>query len=272
VRGVFELLDPTKSELAQAGAGSLIVLAAATLGGATGAWQAALAGVNSRRAIVLVGAVGPGVACAVASLMLSVAGSVDPGRALLELTMVAAGAAAGACALPALARLLARLHGTRGQTSAEYMGALLLVAVIVGPLLASGLPAQIANRMSGNVDAIAAGNGARTHSNGDDHRSPVVDPDADHDGDGLTNAEEEALGTDPGEADSGRDGMSDTEEFEHGTDPNQGIEPLTQENAFKPWERLGITEDEWNDLESRSSMRSTRAAGRASSWATPPRA
>jgi hypothetical protein len=56
VRGVFELLDPTTSELAQAGAGSLIVLAAATLGGATGAWQAALAGVNSRRALVLVGA------------------------------------------------------------------------------------------------------------------------------------------------------------------------------------------------------------------------
>ena len=43
--------------------------------------------------------------------------------------------------------------------------------------------------------------------------------------------------------------MSDTEEFEHGTDPNQGIEPLTEENAFKPWERLGISEDEWNDLE-----------------------
>jgi hypothetical protein len=103
--------------------------------------------------------------------------------------------------------------------------------------------------MSGNVEAIAAGNGARTQSNGDDHRSPVVDPRADDDGDGLTNAEEEALGTDPGEADSDGDGMSDTEEFEHGTDPNRGIEPLAQENAFKPWERLGITEDEWNDLE-----------------------
>jgi hypothetical protein len=249
VRGLFELLDPLASDLAQAGAGSLIVFAAAALGGAAGAWQAAMAGIPSRRTIVLVGAAGPGAACAVASLVLSIAGSVGPGRALLELAMVAAGAAAGAWALPALARMLARLRGTRGQSSAESMGALLLVAVIIGALLASGLPTQIADRLSGNVDAIAGGNGARTHSNGDDHRSPVVDPDADDDGDGLTNAEEEALGTDPGEADSDGDGMSDTEEFEHGTDPTQGIEALTEENAFKPWERLGISEDEWNDLE-----------------------
>jgi hypothetical protein len=43
--------------------------------------------------------------------------------------------------------------------------------------------------------------------------------------------------------------MSDTDEFDHGTDPTQGILPLTEENAFKPWERLGISEDEWHDLE-----------------------
>ena len=103
--------------------------------------------------------------------------------------------------------------------------------------------------MSGSVDAIAGGNGPRTHSYGDDQRTPIVDPTADDDGDGLTNEEEGALGTDPNEADSDGDGMSDTEEFEHGTDPNQGIDALTEENAFKPWERLGISEDEWNELE-----------------------
>ena len=186
--------------------------------------------------------------CAAVSLVLSVAASVDPGRALLELAMVAAGALAGAWALPAVARLLSRLRGTSGQSSAEYMGALLLVAVIIGALLAAGIPAQIADRMSGNIDAIAGGNGPRTTSYGDDQREPVVDPTADDDGDGLTNEEEEALGTDPNEADSDGDGMSDTEEFEHGTDPNQGIDALTEENAFKPWERLGISEDDWNDL------------------------
>jgi hypothetical protein len=72
---------------------------------------------------------------------------------------------------------------------------------------------------------------------------------ADDDGDGLTNEEEAALGTDPGEADSDGDGMPDTEEFDHGTDPTQGIEPITADNAYKPWERLGISEDDWNDLE-----------------------
>ena len=87
--------------------------------------------------------------------------------------------------------------------------------------------------MSSAVDAIAGGNGPRTHSYGDDRREPVGDPTADDDGDGLTNEEEAALGTDPSEADSDGDGMSDTDEFEHGTDPTQGIEPLTAENAVQ---------------------------------------
>ena len=159
VRGLFELLDPLTTDVAQVGAGSLVVFAAAALGGAAGAWQAALAGVKGRHEIVVVGAVGPAVACALVSLVLSIAGGVDPGRALLELVMIAAGALAGAWALPALARTLSRLRGTRGQTSAEYMGALLLVAVIIGALLATGIPGQVADRMTGNVDAIADGNG-----------------------------------------------------------------------------------------------------------------
>ena len=160
VRGLFELVDPVAPDVAQVGAGSLIVFAAAALGGAAGAWQAALAGVPTRREIVVVGAVCPGAACAAASLVLSISQSVDPGRALLELAMVAAGAGAGAWALPAVALMLARLRGTRGQTSAEYMGALLLVAVIVGALLASGVPAQIGNGMSSAVKAIAGGGGS----------------------------------------------------------------------------------------------------------------
>ena len=46
LRGLVELLDPVASDLAQVGAGSLVVFAAAALGGAAGAWQAALAGVR----------------------------------------------------------------------------------------------------------------------------------------------------------------------------------------------------------------------------------
>jgi cysteine-rich repeat protein len=48
-----------------------------------------------------------------------------------------------------------------------------------------------------------------------------TDPnDADSDGDGLTDGEEEALGTDPNNADSDSDGLTDGEEIALGTDPN----------------------------------------------------
>ncbi len=238
LRGLLEVIDPVAPELAQVGAGALIVFVAATLGGVAGAWQAALAGVRTRRDIVLVGAVCPGVACAAASLVLSATESVDPAQAVVEVVVIAAGAVAGAWLLPTVALIIARLRSRRGQTSAEYMGALLLVAIIVGALV-TVLP-QIGDRTAGLIDAIAGGKGTTEHG---------IYPTADDDGDGLTNEEEEALGTDAGEADSDGDGVSDDDEFTHGTDPTQGIEPLTEENFTKPWERIGISEDEWNDLE-----------------------
>jgi Bacterial TSP3 repeat len=245
VRGLFEILDPVSPEVAQIGGGSLIVFAAAALGGAAGAWQAALAGVASRREIVLVGALCPGAACAVASLALSLSESVSAGWALLELAMIAAGAVAGAWALPAVARLLASLRGSRGQTSVEYVGALVLVSIIVVALIA-GLPA-IGGRVSGAVQTVLGTGGDGTaHAGG---TGPVANPTADDDGDGLDNEEEAALGTDPGKADSDGDGVSDDDEFSHGTDPTQGVAPLTEDNLAKPWERIGISEDEWNQLE-----------------------
>jgi hypothetical protein len=44
-------------------------------------------------------------------------------------------------------------------------------------------------------------------------------PGADSDGDGLTNAEERELFTDPYQADSDRDGVNDGDEVQAGTDP-----------------------------------------------------
>ena len=244
LRGLLELLDPVAPELAQVGAGALIVFVAATLGGVAGAWQAALAGVQSRRDIVLVGAVCPGAACAAASLVLSITESVDPGRALLELAVIGAGAAAGAWLLPTVALVLMRVRGVRGQTSAEYMGALVLVALIIAALMT--VVPQIGERTADLVDAISGGRPGTVQGTGP---GTTADPTADDDGDGLTNEEEAALGTDPGVEDSDGDGVSDDDEFTHGTDPLQGIEPLTEDNVFKPWERIGISEDEWSSLE-----------------------
>lgn len=47
----------------------------------------------------------------------------------------------------------------------------------------------------------------------------VENPDADNDGDGLTNAQEAVLGTDPNNVDSDGDGLSDAEEAERGSNP-----------------------------------------------------
>ena len=239
LRGLLEVLDPVAPEMAQVGAGALIVFVAALLAGVAGAWQAALAGVERRRDIVLVGAVCPGAALAALSLGLSVTASVDVTHALVELAVIGTGAGAGAWLLPTFATLIVRLRGTRGQTSAEYMGALVLVMLIVAALVT--VVPQIADRTGGMVDAIFAG---------EPGTNPAIgNPTGDDDGDGLTNDEEGALGTDPGDADSDGDGMADGDEFDHGTDPTQGIAPMTEENVFKPWERLGITEDEWDSLE-----------------------
>jgi hypothetical protein len=49
--------------------------------------------------------------------------------------------------------------------------------------------------------------------------APGLDPEGDEDGDGLTNAEEEALGTDPYQRDTDGDGVTDYREVREGTDP-----------------------------------------------------
>ena len=195
----------------------------------------------------------------------------------------------------------------RGQTSAEYVGILLVVAAIIGALIASGIdrdiaaaarslvctisgesceeggrePSQVASNgpdtdadgVSDRDEQRAGTNPRESDSDGDgvldgkerevgtDPRQADSDGDgvldgedpvpgtADEDGDGLSDGEEVALGTDARKADSDGDGRPDRTEFEEGTDPLQGVAPLTRENAFKPWERVGMSEDEWRDFE-----------------------
>jgi thiol-disulfide isomerase/thioredoxin len=72
-------------------------------------------------------------------------------------------------------------------------------------LLASGCTTQIAN---------------------DDTDGPVIDLIADDDGDGLTNAEEAELGTNPLVADTDNDGYTDGEEVQAGTDPGDSADVI----------------------------------------------
>jgi hypothetical protein len=159
----------------------------------------------------------------------------------------------------------------RGQTAAEYIGVLLLVATIIAALFTSGVGNAIVDGTRGAVCAIAqlscADDGPRdpasAGADSDGSAQPTVDTDGDGlldgddpvpldgdaDRDSLTDGEEVALGSDPRQADSDGDGVSDRDEFEQGTDPTQAVAPLTDETALKPWERVGMSEEEWHDFE-----------------------
>jgi hypothetical protein len=58
-------------------------------------------------------------------------------------------------------RVRTRLSQERGQTAAEYMGILLVVAVIIGALIAADVDGKIAKAAGDMVDKIAGGNEKR---------------------------------------------------------------------------------------------------------------
>ena len=221
LRGLFAVLDPVAPAVAQVGAGALVVFVAAVLGGVAGAWQAALAGVRSRHEIVVVGRASvPGRRSSPSAWCCPSRSRVSPGRALRGAGRRRGRLVAGAWLLPAVALLLARLRGERGQTSAEYMGALLLVAVIVAALLFLG--PLLGERTSSAVEAIAGGSG-QSGQVGAGNRAVRRQPHRrrrrrrpQQRGGGRARHRSRS-------ADSDGDGVSDNDEFTHGTDPNQGI-------------------------------------------------
>lgn len=54
-------------------------------------------------------------------------------------------------------RFLQRARDERGQTAAEYMGILLLVAVIIAAVVVSGIPGQIKGAIEGIITDISTG-------------------------------------------------------------------------------------------------------------------
>ena len=64
------------------------------------------------------------------------------------------------------------LRDERGQGASEYMGMLLLVAVVIGALLGTGLPGAIADAASGMVDKVAGGNETRDTTGGGGGTNP----------------------------------------------------------------------------------------------------
>jgi pilus assembly protein Flp/PilA len=57
----------------------------------------------------------------------------------------------------ALHALAARARDQRGQTAAEYMGILLIVAVIIGAIATSGVGGKISDLIGNMIDSISSG-------------------------------------------------------------------------------------------------------------------
>ncbi|WP_053225914.1 hypothetical protein [Solirubrobacter soli] len=98
----------------------------------------------------------------------------------------------------------------RGQTAAELLGVLLVIAAIVGAVVATGVGGRIAGEIHTAVCQIAGK---------DCHVAAGGAKPGDLDGDGLSDADERRAGLDPANDDSDADGIPDGKEIELGTDP-----------------------------------------------------
>ncbi len=56
-----------------------------------------------------------------------------------------------------LAALAERARDQRGQTAAEYMGILLVVAVIIGAIATSGIGGKISGLIGSMIDSVSSG-------------------------------------------------------------------------------------------------------------------
>jgi hypothetical protein len=105
----------------------------------------------------------------------------------------------------------------RGQTAVEYMGVLVVVAVIIAALVGSGLPRKLETMIRQQICAVAKGGEACTAA--EVRRAARRARKRDRDQDGLSNREERRLGTDPRKADTDGDGIADGEEARRKLDP-----------------------------------------------------
>src|SRR5689334_24530732 len=127
------------------------------------------------------------------------------------------------------------MRSARGQTSAEYLGVLLLVVAVVFALAHAGVGSTVSCGLRTGIAHIAGGDpacgdaaqtalGARD-TDGDgipddvEQRNGTDPKNADSDDDGVNDADESRRGTDPLAPDTDGDGLTDAEEGEHGTDP-----------------------------------------------------
>jgi hypothetical protein len=98
---------------------------------------------------------------------------------------------------------LGSMRTQQGQVSAELVGMLLIVAVIVGALFGSGIGGQITCAVQDSISRIAGGDGVDCQGGGGGQPAEA-DASVDSDGDGVSDADERRAGTDPQLAVQGR--------------------------------------------------------------------
>jgi hypothetical protein len=111
----------------------------------------------------------------------------------------------------------AQLRGQRGQTVVEYMGVLVVVAVIIAALATSGLPGELEVLIRQKICQVAEGesNCSEASVRRDVRRARRLD----RDDDDLSNKREKKLGTDPRKSDTDGDGLADGYEVDHDLNP-----------------------------------------------------
>ena len=133
--------------------------------------------------------------------------------------------------------MLKALFTQRGQTSAEAMGILLLSAMIIATIAATGLGERLGSETSRQICLTLNANAdcppSQEQLQRRVERKRRIAARSDSDGDGVTDQQERRLGTDPRSRDSDRDGASDAVEVRRGTH-RDGV---LMARAASPWKK-----------------------------------
>ena len=134
--------------------------------------------------------------------------------------------------------MLHALFTQRGQTAAEYMGVLLLTAMLIATIAATGLGQYLARETGRQICLLVNARADCPPSQEELERRAERKKRAaarkDSDGDGVPDRQERRHGTDPNSRDSDRDGVSDPTELRTGTH-RDGV---LMARAASPWKKV----------------------------------
>lgn len=115
----------------------------------------------------------------------------------------------------------------RGQAAVEFAGVILIVSLIIAAVAVSGLGGRIASGMASEIASVFGGKSAVT-------------------GSGPASARAGSATTKPG---PGQGASTPAPGSPPVLAPGPRVAPLTSKNELTPWTRIGLTEQQWNQLQ-----------------------